>query len=113
MVLIDTKVHESRRPQNHDRYLEHLIRRLLEWGGPAEHPVVMLNPAFNWCILPPWFKSAAASPEYANYSDTYDMSGRPYDECRARYDYNKSVTSLLVPYPAREGGGGFEDQASV
>lgn len=48
MVMIETHGHENYRTESQDEHLEYLVRQVLLWGNAK--PVVMLTPAFNWCV---------------------------------------------------------------
>ena len=96
LALVETHVHDSHvAAASADVALEHLLRRLLAWGG--ETPTVVLTHFFNWCQQPAWFVAS---------STVFDTV------CRAMPHYNRSATSLLTPFPAAGLGacaGGFED----
>lgn len=64
LVTLDFHVNDGyHRVDTTEPALEHLIRRLLRHHG---HPVVMLTPAFDWCIPPAWHVPTPRDPSWTS-----------------------------------------------
>ena len=87
LVTLDFHVNGYNRVEVPEPALEHLIRRLLRHEG---HPVVMLTPAFDWCIPPPWHVPTARDPSWASHWPGV---------CKPRPEMPSYALSLYTPFP--------------
>ena len=87
LVTLDFHVNDGyNRIEVPEPALEHLIRRLLRHEG---HPVVMLTPAFDWCIPPPWHVPTPRAPGWPSHWPGV---------CKPRPDMPSYALSLYTPF---------------
>ena len=87
LVTLDFHVNDGyRQVETTEPALEHLIRKLLR---NKEHPVVMLTPAFDWCVAPAWHVQPPRDPSWKSHWP---------GTCKPRPEMPNYAMSLYTPF---------------